>query len=42
MGGADYKPLMRFDLREDGEGWIEVAVPDEAPGAEHLPVTPLG
>lgn len=41
MGGADYKPLMRFDLREDAEGWIEVAVPEEAPGAEHLPVTPL-
>ncbi len=23
------------------DGWIEVAVPDEAPGAEHLPVKPL-
>ncbi len=41
IGGAGYKPLIRFPLREDSEGWIEVAVPDEAPGAEHLPVTPL-
>lgn len=42
LGGAGYKPLMKFDLREDAEGWIEIAVPDEAPGAEHLPVAPLG
>lgn len=42
MGAAGYKPLMRFDLREDAEGWIEVAVPDEAPSPMHLPVTPLG
>ncbi len=38
MGAVDYKPLMRFELREDAQGWIEVAVPDEAPGPEHLPV----
>lgn len=42
LGGAGYKPLMTFPLREDADGWIEVAVPDEAPGAEHLPVAPLG
>lgn len=42
LGGAGYKPLMIFPFREDAEGWIEVAVPDAAPGAEHLPVkTPL-
>ncbi len=39
IGGAGYKALMRFDLRVDAEGWIEVAVPDETPGAEHLPVS---
>ncbi|MFS0736074.1 Rieske (2Fe-2S) protein [Sphingomonas sp. 1P06PA] len=38
IGGA-YKPLMVFETREEG-GWIEVAVPDEAPGFEHLPVRP--
>lgn len=41
MGATGYKPLMRFDLRIDADGWIEVAVPDYAPGAEHLPVAPL-
>lgn len=41
MGATGYKPLMRFDLRQDEDGWIEVAVPDEAPSHEHLPVTPL-
>lgn len=35
--GGTYKPLMTFDLREEG-GAIEVAVPDEAPGFEHMPV----
>lgn len=39
--GADYKPLKTFACHETADGWIEVAVPDEAPGAEHLPVTPL-
>lgn len=42
LGGADYKPLKIFAWREDAEGWIEVAVPDDAPGMEHLPVKPLG
>lgn len=42
MGGADYRPLRLFPFRETGDGWIEVAVPDEAPGAEHLPIKPLG
>jgi nitrite reductase/ring-hydroxylating ferredoxin subunit len=41
VGGADYRALMRFDIREDAEGWVEVSVPDEAPGHDHLPVTPL-
>jgi len=41
LGGADYKPLLTFACREGADGWIEVAVPDEAPGAEHIPVTPL-
>lgn len=41
LGGAGYAPLIRFDVREDADGWVEVAVPDEAPGAEHLPVGPL-
>jgi nitrite reductase/ring-hydroxylating ferredoxin subunit len=39
--GADHKPLKIFPWRETAEGWIEVAVPDEAPGAEHMPITPL-
>lgn len=38
MGGA-YKPLMVFDVREM-DGTIEVAVPDEQPGFEHLPIRP--
>jgi|GEM_PF-121833 len=41
LGGADYKPLKIFPWRESDDGWIEVAVPDEAPGMEHLPVKPL-
>lgn len=36
VGGA-YKELMVFETRVDGE-WIEVSVPDEQPGYEHLPV----
>jgi nitrite reductase/ring-hydroxylating ferredoxin subunit len=36
VGGA-YKPLMTFETRIDGE-WIEVAVPEEQPGFEHMPV----
>jgi len=39
--GANYKPLMVFPFRETDDGWIEVAVPDAAPGAEHLPVRPM-
>lgn len=42
MGNAGYKPLKLFPLRETDDGWVEIAVPDEAPGAEHLPVKPLG
>lgn len=38
--GGTYKPLMLFETREDADGWIEVCVPDEAPGFEHLPVRP--
>lgn len=41
LGDAGYKPLMLFPFRETEDGWIEVAVPDQAPGAEHLPVKPL-
>jgi len=41
IGGANYKPLLKFATRETEDGWIEVAVPDTAPGAEHLPVKPL-
>ena len=41
MGGVTYKALKIFPWRETEDGWIEIAVPDEAPGAEHLPVTPL-
>lgn len=41
IGGANYKPIKTFPLRETEEGWIEVAVPDEAPTAEHQPVIPL-
>ncbi len=36
VGGA-YKALMTFETRIDGD-WIEVAVPDEKPGFEHMPV----
>lgn len=38
IGGA-YKSLIVFQTRET-DGWIEVAVPDEAPGFEHMPVRP--
>lgn len=41
MGGAGYKPLLIFATRESADGWLEVSVPDAAPGAEHLPVKPL-
>lgn len=36
--GAAYRPLKTFPVRVT-EGWIEVAVPDEKPGAEFRPVT---
>ena len=36
IGGA-YKPLMTFETRLADE-WVEVAVPDEKPGFEHMPV----
>lgn len=36
IGGA-YKPLKTFETRLV-EDWIEVQVPDEAPGFEHMPV----
>jgi nitrite reductase/ring-hydroxylating ferredoxin subunit len=35
--GGTYKALMLFETRQDGD-WIEVAVPDEQPGFEHMPV----
>ncbi|HEX8445757.1 MAG TPA: Rieske (2Fe-2S) protein [Sphingomonas sp.] len=35
--GGSYAPLLLFDTRVVG-GWVEVAVPDAAPGFEHLPV----
>lgn len=38
LGGMNYRPLKTFPLRLSGDGWIEVAVPDEKPGPEHLPV----
>jgi len=41
LGGAGYKPLKLFPWRVSEDGWIEVAVPDEAPGMEHLPVKAL-
>lgn len=41
LGGAGYKPLKIFSWRESEDGWIEVAVPDESPGMEHLPVKAL-
>lgn len=39
--GTDYPALKVFAWREGDDGWIEVAVPDAPPGAEHLPVKPL-
>ena len=41
VSGNAYAPLKRFAWRETADGWIEVAVPDEPPGAEDLPITPL-
>lgn len=41
IGGANYSPLKLFPLRETEEGWIEIAIPDAPPGAEHEPVTKL-
>lgn len=35
--GAAYSALMTFETRV-ADGWIDVAVPDAAPGFEHLPV----
>lgn len=35
--GAAYKPLMTFETRVS-DGWIEVSVPDDQPGFEHMPV----
>ena len=38
--GDAYRPLKTFAIRvTDGE--IQVAIPDEPPGAEHLPVLPV-
>lgn len=34
--GAAYRPLKTFPVRV-ADGWIEVAVPDEAPGNEYQP-----
>lgn len=36
VGGA-YKALITFETRIEGE-WVEVSVPDAAPGFEHMPV----
>ena len=41
LGGANYRNLKIFPLRETDDGWVEISVPDEAPGAEHMPVKPL-
>lgn len=35
--GGTYKSLMTFETRV-ADDWIEVAVPDAAPGFEHMPV----
>ncbi|HET8612860.1 MAG TPA: Rieske 2Fe-2S domain-containing protein [Sphingomonas sp.] len=35
--GGNYKSLMLFEARQEGE-WIEIAVPNEQPGYEHMPV----
>jgi len=37
--GAAYRPLKTFPVRA-ADGWIEVAVPDKAPGHEHQPARP--
>lgn len=37
LGGANYRPLKLFPVRVV-DGMIEVAVPNEAPGAEHSPL----
>lgn len=39
-GTAPHKPLRMFPWRETADGWIEVAIPDAAPGAEHFPIYP--
>lgn len=36
--GGLYKPLRTFACREV-DGWIEIDVPDEAPGSDERPVT---
>ena len=41
LGGGNYLPLMTFEVRIAENGGVEVAVPDEPPGHEHLPVKPL-
>jgi len=35
--GGTYKPLITFETRLVDD-WVEVAVPDEQPGFEHMPV----
>jgi nitrite reductase/ring-hydroxylating ferredoxin subunit len=35
--GGGYKPIMVFETRLMDD-WIEVAVPDDKPGFEHMPV----
>lgn len=37
-GGANYKPIKTFPLRITQDGWIEIAIPDEAPDLEFQPV----
>lgn len=40
--GGPYKPLLTFEARVVDD-WVEVAVPDEKPGFEHMPVrAPMG
>lgn len=42
VGATGYKPLLVYPLRETVDGWLEIAIPDAAPGPEHLPVMPTG
>ena len=37
--GAAYPDLRTFPVRVNGDGMIEVAVPDAPPGMDELPVT---